>query len=396
MPMPGTSHPNASRHTGSQKALREANVKRIVEVLERQGPQTQVHLANATGLSRGTVSNLVHFLEESGRVETSFVTQSGRRAVLVSSASDGRKVVGIDIGRSHFSLALGDISGEVIEAVEKPLPVEHVPSETMPKIREAVRGLLEAHGGTEKSVAGAVVTIPASFDTVSGKVIQSSVFAGWAGISVPKVISEFLPYPVTLANDADMGAYAQRKDGAHAFETMLYVKVASGIGTGLLHDGDIFRSSTGISGEIGHTQVVENGEPCICGNKGCLETLAAIPALLRSYARAVGKEQVTLQELQSNALAKEPAALRILADAGNAIGRALATPVSLLGPDAVVVGGPLADASSALLEGIAAATRLRAVPAIAWNTEFRATPFGIFTECVGACFYASHLVRVSV
>src|SRR6202008_1802562 len=147
---------------------------------------------------------------------------------------------------------------------------------------------------------------------------------GWAGLHAARELGRRLGVPVTVDNDANLGALAEASLGAgRGMGEVVYVKVSSGIGAGLVLGGRLHHGATGIAGEIGHVQVREDGAVCRCGNRGCLETVAATPALLESLRPAYGDE-LTAGGMLELAVDGNLGAQRVIKDAGWAIGRAVA------------------------------------------------------------------------
>jgi len=199
--------------------------------------------------------------------------------------------------------------------------------------------------------------------------------------------------PVVLENDANLGALAHAKSGrfpdAHC---LVYLKVGTGIGAGLALDGKLYESLSGISGEIGHSQVVDGGDVCTCGNRGCLETVASTRRIVADLAYIRPGQHIDLAEVIAAAQAAEPAVVRLLHDAGVVIGRALAPICNLLSPDVVVVGGALAPVGAPLLEGLVQSARQRSLATATADTQFALSDLADDAEVHGACLLALHRV----
>ena len=208
---------------------------------------------------------------------------------------------------------------------------------------------------------GAGVALAGPVDHDTGTLHRSAVLAGW-DVDAAQVLTERLGMSVHIDNDANLGALAEVTFGA-ATEARFaaYVTISSGIGAGLVADGRPFRGHRGLAGEIGHLLVDSSGPICRCGNRGCLETVASCPALL-SLIQATRPEVGSIPELIALAREGDMGCRRVLADAGMAIGGALASLVSLLGPDTVVVGGVLSGAGDLLLDPLREAVTRYAMP----------------------------------
>jgi predicted NBD/HSP70 family sugar kinase len=380
-----------SRDTGSQKALRERNMGLVLGTLRSQGPRTQAGLARVTGLSPGTVSSIVRELEKAGLVTTAATVSSGRRSVQVSLAPDPRAVVGVDIGRTHMRMLLWDAARRQLGEVLVSLPSGHEPPDTLPLAAQTLEELLVEHHVDRSRVIRCGVALPASLDPATGRVVQASVLPNWAGVNLRDALRDALCLPVVLENDANLGALAHYGSGRHAgAHSLIYLKVATGVGAGLAVDGVLYTSTSGITGEIGHVPVVDNGEVCYCGNRGCLETLVSTRRILGDLARTRPGRHWDVAEVVRAAQGGDVMVHRLLYDAGAALGLAVAPMCNVLSPDVVVLGGPLAGAGQAMLDGMVATVRQRALPAATARTSFTLTELDDVAEVQGACLLALH------
>lgn len=380
-----------SRDTGSQKALRERNIALVMSTLRAQGPRTQAGLVRATGLSTGTVSSIVRELEKAGLVSTAAAISSGRRSVEVSLGPDPRVVVGVDIGRSHLRMLGWDAGRRPFGEAVASLAPGHEPVETLALAAEMLDGLLAEHSIDRARVIRCGVALPASLDPVTGRVVQASVLPNWAGVNLREAFRDALGLPVVLDNDANLGALAHFGSGRHAgAHSLIYLKVATGVGAGMVFDGSLYASTSGITGEIGHVPIVDNGELCYCGNRGCLETLVSTRRLLGDLVRTRPGRHWDTAEVVRAAVAGDVMVHRLLYDAGAALGLAVAPICNLLSPDVVVLGGPLAEAGQPLLDGMVATVRQRALPTATAGTTFALTDLDDVAEVQGACLLALH------
>ncbi len=384
------------RDTGSQKALRERNIALVMTTLRAQGPQTQAALARASGLSTGTVSSIVRELEATGLVATAFAISSGRRSVEVRLAPDPRVVVGVDIGRTHMRMLGWDVGRRPFGEAYTTLEPGHEPFDTLPLAAEMLQRMLDEHHVDRSRVIRCGVALPASLEPGTGRVVQASVLPNWAGVNLMSALRDALGLPVVLENDANLGALAHygvgMQSGAHS---LVYVKVATGVGVGLSIDGVVYRSSSGITGEIGHIPVVDNGELCYCGNRGCLETLVSTRRLVADLKRTRPGHAWDVAEVVRASQNGDVMVHRLLYDAGVALGLAIAPICNLLSPDVVVLGGPLVGGGRPLLDGMVSTVRQRALPSATAHITFALTDLGDASEVQGACLLALHdaLVR---
>ena len=348
----------ATGRAGSLEALRRLNRLRVIHALRDQGLISRAEIARRTGLSRSTVSSLVADLQadglvvERGEPGAAHGTQGGRPPILLSFDSSAGAAVGIDFGHSHLRVAVSDLSSRILAERALPLDTDHAAEEGLDAAAELVGELLAQAGIDESQVIGAGMGLPGPILQDSGVVGSSAILPGWVGVAAADEMRRRLDVPILVDNDANLGALAEAAFGAGQDATdLIYLKVASGIGAGLLLNGRLYRGTGGLAGEFGHFLVDPNGHVCRCGNRGCLETQAATGALVELLRRSHG-EDVTVQRMLDLARAGDTGCRRVIADAGRAIGRAVSMLINVLNPELVVVGGDLADAGDLLLDGV--------------------------------------------
>ncbi|HEY0215263.1 MAG TPA: ROK family transcriptional regulator [Cellulomonas sp.] len=374
---------------GSQQALRVQNAATVLAVLRRHGPQVQASLARSTGLSNATVSNIVRHLVDQGRVRTERVLTGGRWSVLVSSAPDGRVVVGIDVGRTHLRVLGCDAAHRVFGLRHVELDPDHDPDETLALASRTLDEVLADRDVPRDRVRACGMALPASLSPTTGVVVQASVLPHWSGRDLAALATAVLGLPTVVDNDANLGALGHVVFGSQgAVGALLYLKVASGIGAGMAFDGHLYRSTSGLAGEIGHAQVVEGGDVCYCGNRGCLETVSSTRRVVADFGHIRPGRAVGLADVLAAARAGEPAIRRILEEAGSALGRVVAPVCNLLSPDVVVLGGPLTEVAGPLLDAMVVSVRQRALPSAVAGTRFLLSELDGQAEVHGACALA--------
>ena len=369
---------------GSQTALRARNQQRIIEALLAGGPQTQAALARTTGLSSATVSNIVRQMNQAGLVETEPTTSSGRRALSVRLNDTGAVAVGIDIGRRHVRVVLATLGYQILQEASLPLPLGHTADEGMDAAAELFERVLADAGVERHRVLGAGVGIPGPIDRRTGTVVRGAILPEWVGINMREDLAAKLAVPVFIDNDANLGALAQVTWGPHGgCENLIFVKVASGIGAGLVINGSLFYGHVGITGEIGHATITDQGLICRCGNRGCLETVASTSTMIDLLSRAAG-EPVSTADIIRQAAAADPATLRVVDDAGMAVGKAVAGIANTLNPEVIVVGGSLTALGESFLDPICRGLLRHAVPLIGDTTTITMSSLGDRAEALGA------------
>jgi predicted NBD/HSP70 family sugar kinase/biotin operon repressor len=376
-----------TEHTSLQR-LRAANRRSVLGALASGGPQSRADLARASGLSRTTVSSLVQDLIATGQaVETTDRGRphkggSGRPPLLVAATSAHGAVAGIDIGHHHVRVAVADQTGAVLAEDVRPLDVDDHGGATLDRVTQMLRSLTRESGLDLARLHAIGLCIPAPIDRRSAQ-IRSGVMPGWRDLAPAEQLAERLGVPVAADNDANLGALAELHHGvAHGVGDFVYLKLASGVGAGLVLGGRLYRGATGIAGEIGHVQVLEHGQVCRCSNRGCLETEVAVPRLL-DLLQPTHHEPLTVERLLALDAARDAGVRRVLGDAGRAVGRALADLCNSLNPALLVIGGPLGSTGS-LLDGVRASVDRYAQPNAAAAVRVASAALGERAEITGA------------
>ena len=393
----GSSSPQRGhRNPGSQPALRRQNTLRVIEVLAQGGPTTQARLARATGLSTGTISNIVKDLHTERRITTRPVVDSGRRAIEIA-LSDARVSIGLDIDATTMRLVATHVDHELVAEVIQPLPVGHDPTSTLRTARRLVDTTLDHHGLSPGDVIGAGVSLPTILDEHRRSLTTDPGFPNWHEEDLTGIAETAFPFPVIFENDANVQALAHVTWGPYSLNSVLAaVKIGTGIGAGLIVNGRILRGAFGGTGELGHLNISPLGERCHCGNRGCLQTVASVDRVLADVRRARHLHATPgIPELVELARRREPATIRVLDEAGQAIGVALASLVTLVNPHAVVISGPLAPVGAPLLDPISRSVTRHAHPAIGPRTVISMSQLGDRAEALGAAALAAQRVVTS-
>ncbi|MBS2937421.1 ROK family transcriptional regulator [Nocardioides sp. J2M5] len=372
---------------GSLEDLRRANRRVVLAQLGAAGPRSRAELARATGLSATTVSSLVGELLASGQVRETSTGRphkggSGRPPVLVELATPPGGVVGVDVGHGHVRVAAAGPTGDVLAEDVRVLDVDGHGPGTLDVAAAMVREVLAAARLDAQEVHGAGMCVPAPIDRGTSRV-STGILPGWRGVDPAAELADRIGAPVVVDNDANLGALAEVRHGAaRGHQDVVYVKLASGVGSGLVLGGRVHRGATGMAGEVGHVQIGEDGDVCRCGNRGCLETRVSAGRLL-AVLQPAHDEDLTVARVLGLEATGDPGVRRVLADAGTTVGRVLADLSNHLNPSMIVLGGPFGAASS-VVEGVRRALDRYAQPATAGAVEVRSAELGERAGIVGA------------
>jgi glucokinase-like ROK family protein len=374
--------------TGSLGALRESNTGRVIEALNALGTASRAQIARQTGLARSTVSSIVAELQAEGVVVTREANGraprgSGRPPSLLALNPSAQIAVGIDFGKRHLAVAAADLAHTVLAERRSEMHDDYDAEVGFDAATELVESVLDRLGTPRDRVLGVGMGLPGPVH--HGATLGSeTILPGWAGLDAAGEMSRRLGFPVQVENDANLGALAEHRVGAGAgCSSLAYLKVSTGIGAGLVADGQLFRGAGGTAGEIGHTILDETGDICRCGNRGCLETYASGPAIVALLERSLGTEMEPEQVIE-RAREGDPACRRVLADAGRHIGVAVANLCNLFNPERVVVGGSIASAGELLLDPLRESVRLRAIHSASEDVQIVPGQLGERAELLGA------------
>jgi predicted NBD/HSP70 family sugar kinase len=377
------------RSEGSLASLRRLNRRRVINALRDHGMVSRAEIARRTGLSRSTVSSLVSELQSDGLVVereepgAAHGEQGGRPPILLAFDASAGAALGIDFGHSHVRVAVSDLSSNILAERSAPMDIDHAAHEGLDVALELIGEALDEAGVERSRVIGAGLGLPGPVDQIDGVIGSSAILPGWVGVAAGEEMRRRLDVPVSVDNDANLGALAELTHGAgRGASELVYLKVSSGIGAGLILGGRLHRGTGGVAGELGHILVAPEGAVCRCGNRGCLETAASTGALLEMLRRSHG--ELTVAEMLRLARDGDLGCRRVIADAGRVVGSAVAVVLNLLNPQLLVVGGDLAEAGDLLLDGVRSSVRLAALPAAADAAGVVAGVLGERAQVLGA------------
>jgi glucokinase-like ROK family protein len=377
--------------SGSLRSLRELNRGRVIDVLRDRGTASRAEIARATGLSRSTVSTIVSKLIEAGLVAehadapgVAHGDHGGRPPVLLSLDKSAGVALGVDFGHTHLRVAVSDLSHELLAETARDLDVDHAADEGLDAAARLVDQVLKTAGVGRKRVLGVGMGLPGPIDRSTGAVGDSSILPGWVGVDAAAEMSKRLRMPVHVDNDANLGALAEFVWGSgKGFSNLIYIKLSSGVGAGMLLGGRLYHGTGGTAGEIGHTVVNPGGAICRCGSRGCLETVASAKAIAEVLGDSRG-EPVSIKQLLDLAREGDAAAVRLIGEAGREIGVAVANLCNVINPDRVIVGGDLSAAGELITEPILESIRRYAILSAAEQVSVVPGTLGDRAELLGA------------
>lgn len=366
----------------------------ILAALRRQGTMRRADLASAVGVSRTTLSEIVADLIERGAVQVTSTDAaarrgSGRPAELLSLNPRSGQYLGIDIAHAAVHLAVVDASHQVIAAEQREVAAE-APWEERITVALAAITDMERAGTRFEALQGVGVGLPGPYSpSWSGDHEEARASSSAARRRVEDVIKERFGVAPLLDTNTRLAALAEALQRGEADEDLVYVRVATGIGGGVVVDGRLVHGGRGISGEFGHVTVHHDGRPCRCGKRGCLETVASLPAVLETC-RERGLDLTTTDDLQRAVARADPILEDALREAGAAAGKVLASTVLALNPTELVVGGTLARIAPLFVQQIASTITFEVHPIDGARPEVRLSELGDSGGAMGAIHALLH------
>jgi predicted NBD/HSP70 family sugar kinase len=345
-------------------ATRPTGVGEMFQLLRDGQPRTRADLAATTGQARSTIAARVDLLLAAGLVTPTgeAVSTGGRPPATFAFNPGARVVLAVDLGATHVRLAVTDLAGTVLSEHHEPLAIADGPDVVLDRVATIGLTLISDAGRRLADLAGVGVGLPGPVEHSSGRPINPPIMPGWDDADVPGHLGQLLGVPVLVDNDVNIMALGEHATEYPQVDHLLFVKVATGIGAGIISDGQILRGAQGAAGDLGHIAAPGGSDvPCRCGNTGCLEAVASGQAVATRL-RAQGFDVATSVDVVALVRGGNLVASQAVREAGREIGGVLAACVSMLNPSMIVIGGVLAEAGEHLLAGIREVVYRRSLP----------------------------------
>ncbi|MHA7268477.1 ROK family transcriptional regulator [Arthrobacter sp. HLT1-20] len=336
----------------------------VFQLLRDGRARTRAELAEITGLARSTVAARIDSLTAAGLIGPAgeAVSSGGRPPSRFAFQPSARVILAVDVGATHVLIALLDLRGTVLSELRETIDVATGPTAVLDQVLELCGQLFTQASRHERELVGMGMGLPGPVEHSTGKPASPPIMPGWDGFDVPAYVQKRFAVDVLVDNDVNIMALGERASYWPDAENLLFIKVATGIGAGIISGGLLQRGADGTAGDIGHVRVPRGGEVmCRCGNFGCLEAMASGPAVAAALA-AAGVPATTGEDVLDLARRGNLAAIAAMRQAGRDIGDVLAACVNLLNPSVIVIGGGLASAGEYLLAGVREIVYQRSLP----------------------------------
>jgi len=358
----------------------------LFQILRDGAPRTRSELATLTGFSRSTIASRVDELSAAGLLVPvrDSVSTGGRPPARIALNNRARLAAAADFGATHATVAIVDLTGEPLIKESARRDIASGPEESLSWLVTTTERLLTRIGRESGDLLAVGIGIPGPVEHATGRPTSPPIMPGWDGYDVPSRIRERYDVPVLVDNDVNVMALGEHSKAWAEADDMIFVKVSTGIGAGIITDGRLRRGADGSAGDIGHIAIPSGaGVICRCGNTGCLEAVAATPAIASRLA-GEGLEIQDSSDLVAAGRSGDLRAMNAIRDAGRDIGQVLNMCVSIVNPSVIVVGGALSAANELLLAGMREVVYSRSMPLATQNLAIAPSRIGPDAGVIGA------------
>lgn len=366
---------------------KDRNKRLVLQTIYTQGEISRAGLARSTDLTRTTVSSIVSELMRDGLVQETGVgiSDGGKPPVILQIDEHGRHLIGLDLANSQFQGGVIDLRGNILYRYEVPMR-EQDGEAALALVYELVDSLMAA---TDQPILGIGIGTPGLIDAPNG-IVRLAVNLRWRDLPLGNLLAQRYNLPVYLSNDshaASVGEYLFGQGQRRA--NLVVVKIGRGVSAGLVLGGRLFVGDSSVAGEIGHITLVEDGELCVCGNTGCLETVVSTRVLMRCarevawlnpasplHALASGPQFLTNDHVyQAFHQGDSDLALKVL-EMGRHLGQAIANIAGLLNVESIVLGGSMSQLGEPFAEAVRSEVYRHINPMLSGKTSIYLSSLG--------------------
>lgn len=340
---------------------------------------TRPELSRQSGLGRAAVAQNLTHLFDLGLIAEDGVAHStgGRGARSVRFRAEAGSLLVAELGATSLAAGVSDLAGNLLVQHVEPFDVAEGPVQAVARLGQVFENLVEEADVPTRTLWGIGMGVPGPVQFSTGRPISPPIMPGWHAYPIREDLGQRFNLPVWVDNDVNIMALGELRSGrARGEQNVVYLKIGTGIGAGIICAGKLYRGSQGCAGDVGHVAVPENSDViCRCGNRGCLEAIAGGAALARDGKRAAEEgrslrlapvlaegRDITAEEVSKAAQAGDPTAVDLLVHSGRVIGEVLATIVNFFNPALILVGGGVAAAGDMFLATIRETVYRRSLP----------------------------------
>ena len=369
--------------------MRARNEQLLLRMIWDEPGVTRAELARATGLSASTVSTIVGRFEDHGfgHSVASTASGSGRPPRHLTFDESGHHIAGVEIGATHITAILATPAGSVVASDDRAFDTREDPHGTLETAADMLQRCV-TQSGYRGAVLGLGVAVPSPVDLRWPGRVSPMILPRWEGVDVIRELGERTDLPVYVENDGNAGALAERWFGEGGND-LVFIKVATGIGAGLIVNGQLYRGAGGIAGELGHVSIDPAGPTCVCGNRGCLNVLLGTSRLIELAAdRCEHPSPTSARALAARVREGDVGAIGLIREVGTGLGIGVAGLLNILNPRRVVLGGELVSAGDVFLDAVRESARARSLLFSNRQADLTASALGESAIALGAASLA--------
>jgi predicted NBD/HSP70 family sugar kinase len=341
-----------------------ADAAELLAILRDGIPRTRAQLAELTGMARSTIASRIDTLTAAGLVAPAGddVSSGGRPPARVRFNPGSRVVIAIDLGATHGVVALTDLAGSVTVSESRRLLISDGPEPVLDWALSVATRLYTESGRPPADLIGVGVGVPGPVEHSTGLPVNPPIMPGWDRFDIPGYLRRVFDVPVLVDNDVNLLALGEQALMWPDETDLLFIKVATGVGAGIISGGMLQRGALGTAGDLGHVRVPFGTDTPSHGVQDAdLEALASGPAIARALT-AAGIPAASSDDVVALARTGNPAVHQAIRQAGRDLGAVVATCVNLLNPSTIVVGGSLSRVGEQLLAGMREVVYQRSTP----------------------------------
>ena len=365
--------------------IKEINRTLVLKLICTNQDVSRIWLANQTGLTRMTLSNIISGFTQSGVLcdvrDLATTNIVGRRPIKVDLAETSPLVMGINISRDWCAGLLMDLKARRVKKVTYRLGGEDTAQTLMSKILKTIERLQQA---TDRKILGVGVASVGPVDVRSGVLLKPTNFYGIADVPICEMITKKTGYPAFLRNMMNASALAEKYYGrGRDIEDFVYVGITNGVGAGIVSGGELFSSGSGFEGEFGHSSINYDGPKCSCGNRGCLELYATIPRIIETVNEECTANFTTIEEV-SEFCRENAEARHAMYSIMDKLAIALASLVNIVDPVRVIIGDEGSGIGQSMIERLESEVNRRILARNEKHVEIVRSDFGAEVRLIGA------------
>jgi N-acetylglucosamine repressor len=384
---------------------------KILNTIRNSGKLTKLEIANLLDINLTTISKLVNNLCSSDGIVIESgeeLSTGGRKPKSYTINKSAGYIIGIDIGGYNIRGVITDMAGSVIKQLKISNDYSLVDKQLITEIiLKLISDIRNESGILKSNVFGIGMSISGVIDYNEGKSIYCPNINGLNDFPIKKFMEDKTAIPVIVDDSSRFMAIAEKHFGAAKdYDNFLFVSLGKGIGVGIYVNGKIYRSSTGLAGELGHITVSEEGPLCNCGNRGCLEAIASGPGIIKRAREGIENgiissitnkisgdfNNLTVEIIAEAAKEGDKFAYHIINRTGEYIGIAVAAALNLFGSELVVLGGGVAGSGDIMTDAIRRTVQLRALSVISNKVNIINSHLGEFNAARGAAIKSINIL----